>query len=155
MFLKYLAVNTVVQNWDTYGRMTHNYYLYNNPDNGKLTWIPWDNNEALQEGKMGGSLNLDFSDLATGSWPLIEYLYADDVYRNQYDAYVSEIRSTVFDPLNIQAKYTEYAELVESSATSEIVGFTFLNSASGFQSAISQLNSHANNRASAVDNYLN
>ena len=155
VFLKYLAVNTVVQNWDTYGRMTHNYYLYNNPDNGKLTWIPWDNNEALQEGKMGGSLNLDFSDLATGSWPLIEYLYADDVYRNQYDAYVSEIRSTVFDPLNIQAKYTEYAELVESSATSEIVGFTFLNSASGFQSAISQLNSHANNRASAVDNYLN
>ena len=35
-FLKYLAVNTVIQNWDTYGRMTHNYYLYNNPDNGKL-----------------------------------------------------------------------------------------------------------------------
>ena len=27
VFLKYLAVNTVVQNWDTYGRMTHNYYL--------------------------------------------------------------------------------------------------------------------------------
>ncbi len=26
IFLKYLAVNTVVQNWDTYGRMTHNYF---------------------------------------------------------------------------------------------------------------------------------
>ncbi len=54
VFLKYLAVNTVIQNWDTYGRMTHNYYLYNDPDTGRLTWIPWDNNEALQEGKMGG-----------------------------------------------------------------------------------------------------
>ncbi|WP_424000159.1 CotH kinase family protein [Maribacter sp. IgM3_T14_3] len=33
VFLKYLAVNTVIQNWDTYGRMTHNYipnqYLIN------------------------------------------------------------------------------------------------------------------------------
>ena len=38
-FLNYLAVNTVIQNWDTYGRMTHNYYLYGNPDNDyKLTW---------------------------------------------------------------------------------------------------------------------
>jgi len=26
-FLKYLATNTVIQNWDTYGRMTHNYFL--------------------------------------------------------------------------------------------------------------------------------
>ncbi len=55
VFLNYLAVNTVIQNWDTYGRMPHNYYLYNNPDNNELTWIPWDNNEALQEGNMGGS----------------------------------------------------------------------------------------------------
>ena len=37
VFLKYLAVNTVIQNWDTYGRMTHNYFLYNNPVNNKLT----------------------------------------------------------------------------------------------------------------------
>ena len=80
-FLKYLATNTVIQNWDTYGRMTQNYYLYNNPDSGQLTWIPWDNNEALQEGKMGGSLALDFSDLTSSAWPLIGYLYDDEVYR--------------------------------------------------------------------------
>ncbi|WP_273276290.1 CotH kinase family protein, partial [Maribacter polysiphoniae] len=73
-FLNYLAVNTVIQNWDTYGRMEHNYYLYNNPDNNLLTWIPWDNNEALQDGKQGGSLNLDFSDLSSATWPLIGYL---------------------------------------------------------------------------------
>jgi hypothetical protein len=35
-FLKYLAVNTTIQNWDTYGRMTHNYYLYNDPAMGIL-----------------------------------------------------------------------------------------------------------------------
>ena len=30
-FLKWLAANTVMQNWDTYGVMTHNYYLFNSP----------------------------------------------------------------------------------------------------------------------------
>ncbi|MBK5253912.1 MAG: CotH kinase family protein [Peptostreptococcaceae bacterium] len=35
-FLKWLAANTVIQNWDTYGNMTHNYYLYNNPETSQL-----------------------------------------------------------------------------------------------------------------------
>ncbi|MBC8193091.1 MAG: CotH kinase family protein [Candidatus Marinimicrobia bacterium] len=154
VFLKYLAVNTVVQNWDTYGRMTHNYYLYNNPDNGKLTWIPWDNNEALQEGKMAGSPALDFSDVVSDSWPLIGYLYADDVYRAKYDAFVGETRTGVFEPLTIQSKYGAYANLVEPYATIEQTGFTFLQNAGEFQQAITTLNSHADSRASAVDNYL-
>lgn len=51
-FMKWLAANTVIQNWDTYGYRTHNYYLYENPDTDQLNWIPWDNNEAFTEGKM-------------------------------------------------------------------------------------------------------
>ena len=71
-FLKYLAANNTIQNWDTYGVMTHNYYLYNNPDNNKLTWIPWDHNEALSEGKRS---SMTFSMNAIGDeWPLISYL---------------------------------------------------------------------------------
>ncbi len=155
VFLEYLAVNTIAQNWDTYGRMTHNYFLYNNPDNGKLTWIPWDNNEALQEGNMGGSPNLNFSDVSSSSWPLIGYLYADDVYKAKYDTYVRETREGAFEPLSIQAKYSEYATLVMPYATAEQSGYSFLSYSGQFQSAISTLNNHANSRASAVDNYLN
>ena len=40
IFLKWLAANTVIQNWDTYGNMSHNYFLYNNPENGLLTCLP-------------------------------------------------------------------------------------------------------------------
>ena len=45
--------------------MTHNYFLYNDPDTGKLNWIPWDNNEALLNGKQGGASSLDFANLAS------------------------------------------------------------------------------------------
>ena len=155
VFLKYLAVNTVIQNWDTYGRMTQNYYLYNNPENGKLTWIPWDNNEALQEGKNGGSLALNFSDLQSGSWPLIEYLYDDDVYRAKYDQYVRETVDGPFEVSAMQATYTNYAALIEPYATSERSGYTFLSYSGAFQQAISLLNQHVVSRNSAVENYLN
>lgn len=155
VFLKYLAVNTIIQNWDTYGRMTHNYFLYNNPETSKLNWIPWDNNEALQTGNMGGAYNLNFSGLSSSKWPLIGYLYQDEVYKAKYDAYVEEVINGAFDETTIQALYTSYAALVEEYATSEVSGYTFLNSSSDFQSAVSTLKSHATSRKAAVTSYLN
>jgi len=153
-FLKYLAVNTVIQNWDTYGRMTHNYYLYNNPDNNKLTWIPWDNNEALQTGKMGGSLPLNFSSLNNNEWPLIGYLYADAVYKAKYDAYVKEVVNGVFSVATMQSLYATYASLIEPYATSEISGYSFLYNSAAFQAGVSELNSHVEERVNAVNSYL-
>ncbi|MDO6601834.1 CotH kinase family protein [Arenibacter palladensis] len=154
-FLKYLAVNTVIQNWDTYGRMTHNYYLYNNPDTEKLSWIPWDNNEALQNGNREGSLALDFSDLNHTQWPLIGYLYEDATYRAQYDSYVRDVVDNAFNISSMQFKYATYSALVEPYANLEVSGYSFLSSSSDFQVAISQLNSHVSARATAVNNYLN
>lgn len=154
VFLKYLAVNTVIQNWDTYGRMTQNYYLYNDPDNSKLTWIPWDMNEALQEGKMGGALALDFSNIQTGGWPLIEYLYADDVYKAKYDAYVEDTINIFFEENDIRAIYATYSVLIEPYATSEIQGYSFLNNTAEFQQAMSELYQQLESRVSAVADYL-
>ncbi len=154
VFLKYLAANTVIQNWDTYGRMTHNYYLYNNPENDKLTWIPWDNNEALQLGNMGGSLPLDFSGLNSSEWPLIGYLYQDDVYKAQYDDYVQEIVDDAFSVSNIQSQYATYSALIEPYATTELDGYTFLRNSSDFQAAVNELNSHVTQRTNAANSYL-
>lgn len=155
VFLKYLAVNTVIQNWDTYGRMTHNYFLYNNPDTSKLTWIPWDNNEALQDGKRGGSLALDFSDLNTLEWPIIGYMYQDEVYKAKYKTYLQEVVDGAFNVSSMQALYDSYAALIATYATSEIDGYTFLNSSADFQTAVNQLKSHVSSRTSAVNTYLN
>ncbi len=153
-FLRYMAVNGIIQNWDTYGRMPHNYYLYNNPENGLLTWIPWDNNEALQEGKRGGSLALDFSDLDADSWPLIGKIYADEVYKARYDELLLEVISDAFETNTIQALYDQYSALIEPHATSEQSGYSFLESSNDFFQAVSQLNDHAEDREQAVTTYL-
>ncbi len=155
VFLKYLAVNTVIQNWDTYGRMTHNYYLYNNPETNKLTWIPWDNNEALQDGKQGGSAALDFSNITTSEWPLIGYLYQDEVYKAKYDIYVQEVVDGAFNTSTMQSLYSSYEALIAPYATIEEPGYTFLNTSSDFQTAVSELNTHVSERNTAVNTYLN
>lgn len=154
-FLKYLAVNGIIQNWDSYGRMPHNYYLYNNPATGKLTWIPWDNNEALQQGKQGGALALDFSNMDASAWPLIARIYADDVYKARYDAYLSEVIAGAFDTGSVQATYDYYSALVAAYATTEVTGYSYLESPGDFYSAVSALRLHAASRAAAVAAYLN
>ncbi len=153
-YLKYLAVNGIIQNWDSYGLMTHNYYLYNNPDNGKLTWIPWDHNEALEEGKRTGALALDFSDLDDASWPLIAKIYEDTEYKVQYDLYLQEVIDGAFSTATMQDKYDTYSNLIEEYATSERSGYSFLNSSSDFTDAITELKAHASDRATAVADYL-
>jgi len=52
LFLRWLAVNSSIGNWDAYGAMAHNYYLYGDPSQGgRLRWIPWDNNFAFGTGR--------------------------------------------------------------------------------------------------------
>ncbi len=46
-FLEWLAISAAIQHWDTYGGMTHNYYLYHDPATDQLTWISWDHNFVL------------------------------------------------------------------------------------------------------------
>jgi len=47
-FLKWLAINTTIVNFDTYGWVTKNHYLYQDlADNGRLVFIPWDYNLSL------------------------------------------------------------------------------------------------------------
>jgi spore coat protein H len=157
-FLKYLAVNTVIQNWDTYGRMTHNYYLYNDPTTNQLNWIPWDNNEAFQEGKMGGSLDLSLSSsVVSDDWPLIRYLIDNEDYQNTYHQYLEEVVTTSFEPTSMATTYQTWHDMIEPYVTGtdgEQSGYSFLDSDADFTNGLQDLIDHAEERKSDVESYL-
>lgn len=155
LFLKYLAVNTTIQNWDTYGRMTHNYYLYNNPSNNLISWIPWDNNEAFQEGKMGGSLTFEMNDADLENWPLISYLIDIPAYRATYDTYIDNFIHTTFDPTKMQVQYNAMKNLIQSSVNKENSGYTYLTGTNSFDAAVTTIIDHASTRYNAASDYLN
>ncbi len=145
-FLHYLAINNIIQNWDTYGNMTHNYYLYNNPETGLLTWIPWDNNEALGLGKRSGTLSLSMDEVST-NWPLIRYLTDDPVYNEIYTNYLAETVAGAFNPDKMAATYQELAALISPYASAEV-------GEAAFNNAVQGLISHAYERADVVNTFL-
>jgi hypothetical protein len=153
-FLKWLAVNTVIQNWDTYGTMTHNYYLYNNPDTGLLNWIPWDNNEALSEGKRGSISSIGLTEVSD-NWPLISYIIDIPEYKEVYDGYLAKFVDEVFTEESMTETFDELYELIKPYAYAEEEGYSFISSDEAFDNAVAGLYEHVTNRNDAVDAYLN
>jgi spore coat protein H len=146
-FLRWLAVNTAILEWDAYGQMPHNYYLYADPRTGsRFTWIHWDHNESLgaklmppphdiaPPGRMrppgmppGGmrampgpraDRPLDHSDV-DDRWPLIRYVLDDQVYAQRYRAHLRDVIATVFVPSRIEARAREAHALVASQTSTE------------------------------------
>lgn len=154
-FLKYLAVNNVIQNWDTYGNMTHNFYLYNDPESGLLTWIPWDNNEAFTSGKGNKSALSLSSDEVGDNWPIISYILDIEEYKTSYNNYLQAFIDDVFTVENMTEIYESNYELIKAYAYAEESGYTFIKSDSDFDNAVETLIQHVQDRNEAVEDYLN
>jgi hypothetical protein len=156
-FITWLAANTVIQNWDTYGVMEHNYYLYTDPTTGLVTWIPWDNNMSLSSNNgMKSVLSLDLTSVGE-NWPLIRYLMDDPVYHDHYVAAVETFVSEVFVPEELVETYDELHDLIQPYVTGsqgEQAGYTFLNSPAQFDQAFASLVTHAYDRYQAAWTYI-
>jgi hypothetical protein len=141
-FLRVLAVNQAMVNWDGYGCIAHNYYLYGQPDHGgRLAWIPWDLNEALRPSTRSGcfpsSVMLDEVD---ARWPLIRRLLDDPVHRQVYrDALASLLAgpfsSTALDPA-LTAAHELVAPWVVGPEAVETPPYTFLAGPGAFESSL-------------------
>jgi len=154
-FLKWLAINTAMQNWDTYGRMAHNYYLYNDPANG-LTWIPWDNNESLSN---RGNTTLTIGlETVTNQWPLIRYLMDDEVYAARYREHMQQFLDDVFTTTTIYELLDKHYDLISpfviGPQETESGKYSHLPNHNAFTSAQTSLKQHVATRIQVAAEYL-
>lgn len=155
-FLNWLAVNTVIQNWDTYGVMQHNYYLYNDPESGQLVWIPWDNNESMKSGgqmRNRSTLSLDLSGVED-NWPLVSYLRDDPVYYQKYISYVDDFLANVFILEEMADTYQYYHDLVSPYVLDEGQDFTQISSTQAFEKSVNELLQYTIERITASEGFL-
>ena len=164
-FLRWLAVNTLMQNWDTYGRLSHNYYLYADRSSGmlgRLVWIPWDNNEALRnlenEVRSDGRIlrdtpALSLEDVDAEEWPLIGFLTQDAVYSARYVEWVAEVSAEVFTPQQMTPIYEQnyallaaYVRETEGDAADELLA--------AMRAETDALIAHVQQRADAAAEFL-
>lgn len=175
LFLKWLAINTAITNFDTYGWVTKNHYLYQDiADNGRIVYLPWDFNLSLTTdpfgmmgmGGMGGfggfggntiPASLSLSEIGN-NWPLIRYLIDDPVYKNIYHYEMREAMSSCFNQSNATARMTQLHELVRPyivGAEGEKGVYTFLtNGTTQFDQGLAELKTLVSSRHNAVNTYL-
>ncbi len=157
-FLRWLAINQSIVNWDSYGRMTHNYYVYADPsDSGRLVWFPWDLNESMLTGGGPGSQTATqvMCDGVTSQWPMIRYLLDDTVYRARYKVLLAELlagplASASTDSL-IDAYHALIAPWVVGPDGVESGSYTHLTSSSSFNSSATTLKTFLAGRRTAVN----
>lgn len=158
-FLRWLALNAVIQDWDQYGQMPHNYYLYANPDAGnRFSWIPWDHTFAFATGGGfgGGGLSLSMDEVSA-DWPLIRFLLDDPVYLDVYRGYVAQAAQVEYEPAAAEARFRAAHELIAPYVVGpegEIEGYTFIQSEASFNDSLDALIAHANARQADVAAYL-
>lgn len=147
-FLRWLAVNSAIENWDSYGTMGHNYYLYAPAGGAQLAWIPWDHNLSLMDGQMGSSDPL-LADI-TDEWPLIRYTLDDEVYAATYRAALTTALEGAYEEEAFQATAETYRTLIEPYALAEGPDSTFLTSEADWDTAWEDLYDHVSARRTEV-----
>ncbi|HVN58834.1 MAG TPA: CotH kinase family protein [Bacteroidales bacterium] len=153
VFIRWLAINTVIQDWDTYGLKHHNYYIYDNPVNSKLTWIPYENSASFVAAGEKTALSLSLDEVTDG-WPLIRYLIDENEYLQLYRSYLSEFITNAFSVSSFTSRIDNQASLIRDHVFSERTGYTFISSTTDFENGISFLKSHVGSRVDAVSLFL-
>jgi spore coat protein CotH len=159
-FLRYLAVNQVICNWDTYGRIAHNHYLYHDPGDDLIHWIPWDFTAALwpPSQSMMPPLSLELRPLEAGNmWPLIRYLMDIPDYHAKYVSYVKKTVDECFYPERMQGIFASAKKLVTPyviGTYGEVKGYTNLRRKSDFENEFPILDTHVKDRFYKAMNFI-
>jgi spore coat protein H len=95
-FLRFIAVHLFIMNNDSYLQGNHNYYLYLDPRDDKIRFIPWDQDLAMGGQARGGINPPDILKPAATNNALIYWLLDDPAVMERYQAIVKELSATAF-----------------------------------------------------------
>ena len=162
-FLHWLALNAVIEDWDVYGQMAHNYYLYADPnDGGRFQWIPWDHTFAFSGsvggggGGLGGALSLGMEEIGD-DWPLIRYLLDDPTYRERYEQFIAQAAASEYTPADMAPRFEASHALIAPyviGSEGEQPGYTFVESEAAFDATLDELLAHVEQRQQDVAIFL-
>ena len=167
-FLRWLALNTIVGNFDAYGGLSaHNYYLYGSPRHrDRLFWMAWDHDLAMNgstglggagggnagPGNAGTTVDLFHAGI-NATWPLIRFMMDDPVYRAAYRRHAEELLATTFEPTRLVTRLRQDQALITPfivGIDGEQAGRTFLTNPGQFGTSVDSLAAYVQSRAASV-----
>lgn len=122
-FARFVALNALLANVDSFIGNGHNYYLHLHPATGKSTFIPWDLNEAFGMHPVSGPSGAQMitSVLRPNADPnqLIERFVADPVLGPIYRQELEKLLAEVFVPAKLHADIDRIASVTGPVVTAE------------------------------------
>nr|HQV33979.1 CotH kinase family protein [Calditrichia bacterium] len=100
-FLRVLAVDVAIGNWDNYWFNKNNFYLYNNPESGVFDYLPYDLDNTFGIDWVGP----DWGNRDIYAWGhdsearrLVSKILAVQEYRDRYSYYLNKLVNSLFLP---------------------------------------------------------
>jgi hypothetical protein len=117
-FLRFLAVNVLLSNYDSILALGHNYYIYIDPLSLKAHFIPWDLNMSF-----GGYVRIPAKQSArcsidrpcVGRNRLIDRVLKIERFRERYHATLGELNDSVFQPERLVARVEKLDEMIREA----------------------------------------
>lgn len=116
-FARFVALNALLANVDSFIGNGHNYYLHVHPTNGRATFIPWDLNEAFGMHPVSGSSGdqMVTSILRPNADPnqLVERFVSDPVLGPLYRSQCELILTNLFVPAQLHGMVDRIASVTQ------------------------------------------
>lgn len=95
-YLRILAIDILINNWDSYLNHGRNWYLYHEPKKDKIHWVPWDYNFAFNRDPLGhGDLAL-VRDMVLPDKVLVRRIFEVPEFKERIFDYMCEILAVNF-----------------------------------------------------------
>ena len=112
-YLKILAFDVLIGNWDGYAYNKNNYYLYENPYTRRVEYIPYDLDNTWGVDWFGE----DWAQQSIYWWndesrPLYDRLMDDPVYREQFSFYINQWIEEYFNVEYVTERAEYWQELI-------------------------------------------
>lgn len=141
-YLKIMAADILLGNWDNYIFNKNNFYLYHNEKTRKLEYIPYDLDNTLGIDWVGvdwGQRNL-YTWSTSSNRPLFTRLLQIPAYRNEFSNNVNDLIASQFNATAFQSKATQIQNIIYTAAAEDPLrpldyGFTIEDFANSISSA--------------------
>lgn len=110
-FVTFAAVEALIGHSDSYTGGQSNLYLYQNPSDNRLHFIPWGTDQTFQD-----RLGTGYPESVYLGNHLLDALWTDANFRQRYDTQMQTLLDDVWSEIELKALADQYASLVNAPA---------------------------------------
>ena len=122
-YLRFLVVNVVLVNQDSYLGMGKNYYVYLDPGSNRLNWLPWDLDLSMAGyffcGTAAQRIHLSVDQPSSIADRLIRRVLAVPKFRERYHELMKKFLVTCFQRDRVFARIDELADIIREAVKEE------------------------------------